>query len=236
MNTIKGQVHLIETSENNPTRVQITKMPQKGKLVAHIAGGEFRKYLSMGYKPQHLYITTDEEIKKDNKFITVNPNTTMQGIIMTCTGINRFDEIMCKEDLHTERGWHRSNVRKIVATTNPKLWIKDAYSCKEEVNIAFEHVIYRIPQPFIEGYIKAYNEDNAITEVLIEQEEVTVKMSWMQDVKYWLKLDKDGCVVIHPIEEKMYTREEFRKAVRQAWIMSNGIVKFDEWFDKNYPT
>ena len=34
------------------------------KLVKHLAGGQFRTYLQLGFKPQHLYFLSDEEIKE----------------------------------------------------------------------------------------------------------------------------------------------------------------------------
>ena len=62
--TIKAKVHLLATDNDNPTQVSIMKLPQKNKLYSHAAGGEFRRGLQMGHHPQHLYFTTDEEIKE----------------------------------------------------------------------------------------------------------------------------------------------------------------------------
>jgi len=62
--TIKANVHLLATDNDNPTQVSIMRLPQKNKLYSHVAGGEFRKGLQMGHQPQHLYFTTDEEIKE----------------------------------------------------------------------------------------------------------------------------------------------------------------------------
>lgn len=241
---IKAQVHLVETDEDNPTRVSMTRMPQKGKLVAHIAGGEFRRYLQMGYKPQHLYFTTDEEIKEGDWYIgggKVNKANGKYGTLLTD--------------------------RKIVATTNPELWdIK--YKFQSEGANSFSHLlpdngIPKIDTPFIEAYIKAYNEGNSIKEVLLEGDyqtairkdgcpftkqpengaymahdehgwEILYKEYAVRFENFKLKLKSNGSVIIHPVKERIYTREEFRAAVRQAWIYSSGFVKFEEWFNKNY--
>lgn len=159
------KVHLLPTDSENPTDVACLLLPQKGKLYRHVAGGEFRKGLQMGHKPQHLYFTSNEEIKKGDKFISVNPNTAMQGVVMTCTGINHLDELICKEDLHTVRGWHRSNVGKIVATTNKNLWCsglkRDGASCSKNNLCTFptcNGAIAKINTQYIEEYIKLFNE------------------------------------------------------------------------------
>lgn len=234
---IKAQVHLVETDEDNPTRVSMTRMPQKGKLVAHIAGGEFRRYLQMGYKPQHLYFTTDEEIKEPCWIIAIRESDGKEMLLY----IENIPDNPKYFDMKGGYALFRHLCRKIVATTNPELWdIKHRFQ-SEGAN-SFSHLlpdngVPKIDTPFIEAYIKAYNEGNPIKEVLLElATSYTENELYKVEVhyKHQLKLKSNGSVIIHPVKERVYTREEFRAAVRQAWIYSSGFVKFEEWFNKNY--
>lgn len=66
---------------------------------------------------------------------------------------------------------------------------------------------------------------------------------------YKLKLKPNGSVIVHPVKEKMYTREEFKKAIWnfgcELWIeeygenpneeKTNMTEIFNNWFNKNYP-
>ena len=64
-----------QKAEYLPTEIPFLKMNQKDKLVKHIAGGEFRKYISLGFKSQHLYILSDEEIKAGYLAMNMYNNT-----------------------------------------------------------------------------------------------------------------------------------------------------------------
>lgn len=200
-NKIKGIPHLIATDEDNPARVQITKMPQKGKLVMHSAGGEFRHYTSMGYKPQHLYITVDEKIKGGDWFVEMNLNRTPTGQILQAKNNN----------------WNTGLDRRIVATTNPELWIKKSHSKTAFHDEEFEEDdVAKIPKSFIEQHIKLYNEGNPIKEMWLELETKDISIKEYNSREYRLKLTPDGCVVIPPKEEKMYTRAEIKMACSKA--------------------
>jgi len=56
---------------------------------------------------------------------------------------------------------------------------------------------------------------------------------------YKLKLKPNDSVIIHPVKERMYTREEFKKAIKYTWDYCNSlvsdIVNFEAWFNQNYP-
>ena len=54
---------ILPTTDTNPVSVPFLLSP-KGKLVKHSAGGEFRKLISFGYIPHHLYKLSDEELKE----------------------------------------------------------------------------------------------------------------------------------------------------------------------------
>jgi len=219
MNTIKATPHLIATDEDNPTRVNIMLLPQKNKLYTHVAGGEFRRGLQMGHKPQHLYITTDEEIKEGEYGL-------ISGMVGGKLGIypKKFEKGDKQE----------AYLGKIVATTNPELNKGKMSSFSRN----FVAGIASIPQSFIQSYIKRYNEDNSIKEVLLKilEEEFNDPTNKYSE----LNLTSDGCIVIHPVEERTYTRAEAREMANKAikvFSYVDAIIQkqFDKWFDKNYP-
>lgn len=240
-NKIKVQVHLVETDEDNPTRVSMTRMPQKGKLVAHIAGGEFRRYLQMGYKPQHLYFTTDEEIKEGDWYLS---NQAPRFCVEVRKGHkypyghrNKKGEMIY--DFHT---WKT----KIVATTNPELWLADRVVNGRAIS-EYLHTP-KIDTPFIEAYIKAYNEGNPIKEVLLE-----IATSYTENelhkvevhYKHQLKLKPNGSVIIHPVKKRMFTEEEMFRAYSEGCRVASpfgnqGLSRseernWQEWFSKSFP-
>lgn len=93
--------------------------------------------------PQHIYITSDEEIKKDDWYLDTQTKEIKQYIDTSRTNSENILWNSCK---------------KIIATTNSKL----STTSRTE-----------IPQPspkFIEKYIEEYNKGNQITEVLVEVE------------------------------------------------------------------
>jgi len=243
--TIKAKVHLLATDNDNPTQVSIMRLPQKNKLYSHVAGGEFRRGLQMGHQPQHLYFTTDEEIKEGDFFISTNKNTESQGVIMKCAGVNAHNEVFTKKGQAGERGWHRSNVRKIVATTNPDLWIKKEKGKIQGSVHDFNFIDLSIPKidiPFIEAYIKAYNECNPITKVLLEVGSITNTRNHTEKYQVeFLKIKPNGSVVVHPVKERMYTRAELKAALAKSYndrtlaIAEEREFNLKEWFEENYP-
>lgn len=105
---------------------------------------------------------------------------------------------------------------KVVATTNPKLYPKNL---ADIVN----NPIGRIGDDFVNAYIVKFNKREPIEEVMLDY------------VNNSPHLRPKGTVVISPVKERLYTREQFKYAVRQAWIHSCGIVVFEDWFEQNFP-
>ena len=244
--TIKAKVHLLATDNDNPTQVSIMRLPQKNKLYSHVAGGEFRKGLQMGHQPQHLYFTTDEEIKEGDWFICT-PTTKAAPSLHKCgnpTGSVKY------VDTTAGFGLFKNLCRKIVATTNPELCLKlkDSFPNKEAAVIYWNiPPIPKIDIPFVEAYIKVYNEGSPITEVLIEQEKVYQQYEEPKGVfnknpdKLVLKLKSNGSVIVHPVTKKTYTRQEVIQilcTLKSYLVPPETIVFRDDlrkWLDNNYP-
>jgi hypothetical protein len=228
MNNIKAQVHLVPTEESSLSLIASDHALKLEK--AFREGDAFRKM-------QHLYFTTDEEIKEGDWFIAANV-------------VEKATKELIKLGLS-------ELCRKIVATTNPELWgrlcgASDGQFTESNGNRVSKFVgnpeliensgCAKINTSFIEAYIKAYNAGNPIKEVLLEQVdngyEVDMEgrggsdVGWMPKLE--LKLKQDGSVIVHLPEEKLYTREELKKITKESWYLSNELVDFDKWFNNNY--
>jgi hypothetical protein len=107
--------------------------------------GEVKTIESRGFKFQHLYFTTDEEIKEGNWYYSVTLNNIFKAT-------NKMLPIFGGE--------------KIIASTDPELNSNqiEPYDTSKPYGIEFA----QIPQSFIEEYCKA----GGIDEVLVEGEEI----------------------------------------------------------------
>jgi len=156
--TIKAKVHLLDADKiliTTPARceereVTIAKADKTGILYLFKKRLDWFYGIENMYTPQHLYFTTDEEIKEGDWCV--------------------WDNVLYKQHgLNTNNDY-----KKIVATTNPELWKNKWTSGEYEPSTPFQSITQGIPKidiPFIEAYIKAYNEGNMITSVFLEIEE-----------------------------------------------------------------
>ena len=211
MKAIKAKVHMLPTDKSYILSIN-------GKIFS--TGGVGRE---MGKKhglketiPQHLYITTDEEIKEDDWFINTGSSGHPTAKVYQANSEN--------SKAFKEFGPY-PEIRKIIATTDSKL-ITDG--------------VAKSPQSFIEEYCKA----GGIDEVLVEYEEKFIQNSLkgykrMMDevIEVIPKLNPNNSIIIHPVEEKMYSREEmlsFAKYVAKVGFGLNHTENlFDKWIEEN---
>ena len=208
-----------------------------------------------------MYFTTDEKIKEGDKVLH-------DGEVKTAILLGMFLGFKWKDaDKDRYEHFNKNNLpRKIVATTNPELWkpsmIRRGDGCPfylqknglyqatdEHGTETLDVKLTEIPKidiPFIEFYIKAYNRGKPITEVLLEQ-----PISYMEsefhkvEVQYKQQLTRraNGSVVIYLEEEKKYTREELKIAVRDTLWGAKGFSPmgqddyddFDKYFNERFP-
>lgn len=171
---------------------------------------------------QYLYATTDEEIKEG-----------FRGWVIT--GAGKLDQITRDDQISPIYG-----DKKIVATTNPELWnmMNTSYTTVEP-----HFAPAKIDTTFLQPYVDAYNSGKPIKQVKLEMEDVGGE-EWMGDdyngEPFWnkilqLKLKPNGSVVIHPIVERMYSREEVEEMMD---ILNNNIdssYNIFKWFNETYP-
>jgi hypothetical protein len=205
--------------------------------------------------PQHLYFTSDEEIKEPCWAINKNGDTLYH---ITDVTLPHWDEIT--------KHWN-----KVVATTNPELWYTRELTSKGEFE---QGLLYKANSPypryedalgmkwfkpsgiahigddFVEAYIKAYNEGKPITEVNLEyiyQCDNGHFMSYQGACTYphchssnelKINLRSNGTVIISPVVKKTYDRDEVTTCIDEYlrhFITTNELTPIDEWFDKHYP-
>ena len=137
---------------------------------------------------KHLYITTDEEIKKGDWFINLgsggHPGVAIyQANSENSKAINEFKF---------------PEIKKIIATTDTELHYNKVV---EEDMHMYKESLPHIPQHIIEAYVK-----KPFDKVLVEYEEWTTMYRGMANYK--LKLNQDGTLAVSLVEEKMYSKEE----------------------------
>lgn len=228
--TIKAKVHLLQSEKGSKIFLCNNDYLQFDEQSG-------TNYVRSCIDFKHLYFTTDEEIKEGDWFIfgdILRQAKTIDSVLFDTKGYE-YKPTSCK---------------KIAATTNPELWVmgRGMFGGPQDTRKDTP----KIDIPFIEAYIKAYNEGKPITEVLLEKAVSYTENEFHKievEYKHQLKLKPNGSVIVHPVKEKMYTREEFKKAIWnfgcELWIeeygenpneeKTNMTEIFNNWFNKNYP-
>ena len=174
------------------------------------------------FNAQHLYITSDEEIKEGDWFYYEAEKTIMQ-----CTEHNFY--------FTPELIQNYSNVYKIIATTDKYITI-DGYDSSDEDSI----VKCYLPQPsqqFIEKYIKEYNKGNVISDVEVEYDKATYD-KWLENgaspVFDSLKVNPDNTINIKQIKDS-WSREEIGNILNDFFNDHTNCqnANIDKWLEEN---
>lgn len=228
MLTIKAKVHLLATE--NRSKI----------ILCHNDYLQFDEYFGSHFVKsaisfKHLYFTTDEEIKEGDKVLH-------DGEVKTAILLGMFLGFKWK-DADKDRSEHFDKhnwPKKIVATTNPELWKNKWTSGEYEPSTPFQSITQGIPKidiPFIEAYIKAYNEGKPITEVWLELRIFVNQYNTKgktNDKRLGFNLTTKGEVITHPVLEKMYTREQVVEMLYALKWEENGLPLSDKKLYKDY--
>lgn len=188
---------------------------------------------------QHLYITSDEEIKAGCWFIC---NNAAQQCIRVIEGHDYPYEIKNKFNGEIQRhSKHWKGV--IIATTDTSLKVINLS------NLGENWKDISLPQPskeFIEIYIKAYNKCKQITTIEIEYESMDIS-TMTSDTKTHpnlsietLKINSDNTINIKPIKNN-WSREDIIKlknklislSKEQQFKILDSVETFDKWIEEN---
>ena len=154
-------------------------------------------YSGLSHTYQHLYITSDDEIK--------------EGDWMWREG---EEPTLVVPQFHWDFG---IRYKKIIATTDSKLTVRHI----EETNVT-DYPLPTIPQSFIEEYVK-----NPVDKVLIVYEGYALPaLKHVEETEHLIRLKlTNNEISIKPLEEKMYTRAEIIKAYDAGFGASKYTVK-----------
>ena len=150
-------VVMLPTNENASNIVKILKDTISYTTTENISGGTY----------QHLYITSDEEIKEGDYTIYCS--------IWLCKILKHYGDQVLVVKVHdnTQIIVLIPEHKKIIATTDKNLVTK--YDERfEDVTInknSLNQKLPQLPQQFIYDYIAEYNKGNVITEVMVEYNE-----------------------------------------------------------------
>ncbi len=222
----KCKAVLLPTKDENPVSVPFLLMNQLNKLVRHAAGGEFRKYFQLGFKPQHLYITSIEEIKEEDWIIITNEKG--ENYLRQCEAIEKK---YCVVSGGT--GVFKELCTKIIATTDSSLIIE---KCRGF--IGKEYSLPTIPKSFIELHLKRYNEGNPIVDVLVEYESTKGILQGGDKEDYPSRLKLNGNKIIISETKSSWTREEVIELIKKFDTDTkvgrfNGPTTRQNWIKEN---
>lgn len=164
---------------------------------------------------QHLYITSDEEIKEGDFIYENNLNKKIKIYEVYKRNSNlvffRFENVPIKLE-------KSNNAKKVNASTDkaitPSSWIPDS---------------------FVKVYIESYNNKKPITEVSLEIEEC----QRLEETNsfYLPKTRPEGSVIIH--QSKMYSREEVKTLINNFYVDTiidkkvSTLREKDKWIQDN---
>ena len=198
-------VVMLPTNEKASNIVKILKDTISYTTTENISGGNY----------QHLYITSNNEIKKDDWFIA---NQGVHQCIEVVAGdypykiANKYNN---NEIQYQSKNWLG---KKIIATTDTSL---------------------ELPQPskqFIQKYIEEYNKGNVITKVEVEHTYDNGEMFVPMNTQYLL-INNDNTINIKPIKDS-WSREEIMtlfRHFRTDMLPFGQVVDFElnSWIEKN---
>jgi hypothetical protein len=171
----------------------------------------------------HLYLLSEDEIKEGDWYINIPTN-----------------KLEHKKSNVIQKGGFPYG--RIVATTNPDLWKEKVYGYRDNKWGEIPTGIWKVPTSLIEVFVKL---QGLIKEVFIEYDEremVYYELGCYKP-KDLPKLTSNGEIIWSPVEKKMYTREEVMTIAGHAHGhgyalclgVTNDLLDFEDWFNKNYP-
>lgn len=215
----EAQLVLLPTDKTDGTLWKTTN----GQLIHTHVDNEFKQK----YQPFHLYILEESKPKEGDYCI--------EDIGGTVFGPYRNGDVV-------------ENPKKIIGTTDPSLVINavDIREVQGQVMQSHYHKeLPQLPQSFIEEYCK-----NPVEKVMVEYETPVsplkmrgsnsgkARMLAIKQAAFGLqpRLTSNNELIIHPIEEKLYTREEVAELCAKAYWDGNlntGDIIPENWIKEN---
>ena len=181
------------------------------------------------YEPQHIYFTSDEEIKEGDWYI-------VNGFVKQCISIKLYCGIdyFLKDKLGNED--LMKYCKKIIASTD-KLVIGWDYKNDIPDGDLYNEFLPQIPKQFIEYYISEYNAGRKI-----DKADVEFEGELYGGVYAIPKISANNEISIKPVEEKMYSREEVVELIKDFTMSTHQLILnknpqrheiINTWFKEN---
>jgi len=219
----EARVHMLATEDPSCIAFHKLKDEEPGLFYSD------KPSVEEAFDNQHLYITTDDEIKEGDWYLWKGAE---QKNIHQC-------KISVENDLNKLNVEYKYLAEKIIATTDTKLTKTKSSKDKKGFTEYEMRRLFEIPQSFIEEYCKA----GGIDKILVEYKVITNTYDNMVDLMcphsvaeyeqttsstLELKTDTNNCIIIHPVEEKMYSRDTFDKMLKECYQSGVDGVSWEE--------
>ena len=230
MSTVKRECQVVMLPTEKASKVCLSTSSATHRLFIPVVNLELSeealsKYKAAGSIPHHIYILSDDEIKKGD------------WVIM----LDSFGNVFSNPQQYTDPKTQHLNkgLRKIIATTDSLcIGFGDDHDPRSGTG---GNPIW-LPQPsqsFIQKYIDAYNSGKPIEKVMVDYEEwYKMKEDYPMDEVGWherLKINpKDNTITISKVKDS-WTREEVSILIRKAILdYSTGYSRSsDKWIEEN---
>lgn len=195
---------------------------------------------SQYHRGQHLYILSDEEIKKGDWCIMTNDFGDKYIVLVTILKTSD-DYIEVRLIINNQKNCcSKDKLKKIIATTDVSL----------NYNIHGQSTITKIPQSLIDYFVEEHNKGNIITKVMLEYEPKRQKLTTGElvigssaDYNLQLKINPDNTINIQAPKDS-WTRDEVIELFEKyqydyaQWVLKmeddiNGKPIPSEWIKEN---
>lgn len=199
---------------NQFKRANVIMLPTNNNLeFPYVAQNVFNKQLTIvnstfaincELQNQHLYIISDDQIKEGDWFYSKTNNI-----------INNNYNLFIKRENHI------ISFKKIIGTTDTSLKIsKFSHYSQDLMKIAVykDYLLPQLSQQFIEKYIKFYNKNEVITDVLIDYEDYILQhMFKPQEYKQRIKINpKNNTITIKKLKNN-WNRKEIVELIEKVF-------------------
>ena len=155
------------------------------------------------YEPQHLYILSDEEIKRGDWFVNLGSGGHPKVAIYQANS----------ENSKAINEFNFPEIKKIIGTTNSELHLNKIV---EEDMHMYKEPLPQISQDLIKSYV-----ENPFDKVMVEYLTKLEKGTDLGNECNYIvpdkpKLNQDGTLAVTLVEKKMYSREEVEDMFRNA--------------------
>ena len=200
-NYLKAIVIMLQSDK--PSYLQIIKRDiltrKKGTLEIHDSPWSD---VDDDFKPQHLYVLSDDELKKDDWIIWRYNEDKM--LLRQVIQNRKYLGVKLEGDAIYDVS--KSFMKKVIASTDESL-NESIEMVGRKAKEAFDKILPNIPKEFIEKYVESYNSGNPIKDILVEYDKGFNGFSF--DGKETKEINRLGKIKVNENDEITITTRAF---------------------------